>query len=319
MALTHSGGPTVIDDYLASSLSLYLDEGQATDNIIGYSALLWWLNQKGRTKVADGGVDIKVQLRYAKNNQGLWYSGADVLNTTANESLTEAVYEWGQCAVPIHITGKEKRANQSNPKQLLPLLQERADNAKMAIKDMLATALTASSNTTNGPDCLASIVSTTTSHGGISGTTYSWWQSQATSSGSFVSRGLKDLMTTYMLCTQGSDKPDLFYSADTDFRYYWQALQPQARFADGKSLDAGYDNLKFMGATWISDKYLTAGTIFLLNSNAIKFVTMKGANFEVNDEVRPANQDAFVKQVLLQCAMCTKERRKLGKLTSVSA
>lgn len=321
MPITPTYGVTVSDDYLTSCGKAYLDEAKASDQVYNYSALIWHLKQKGNTEVKTGGSRVVHQLRYSKNNQAQWYSGTDTLNTTANETLTEAGWSWTNVAAPVHITGNEKRGNRGpqGKEKLLDLMQERLDNATESVRDQLAQALVASSTATGKPDALATIVSATATTGGISGTSYSWWQSTVTASGSFAARGPSDLMTLFTTIQQGPDKPDFIYSNDAEWRYYWAFLQPAMRITNNKTADAGFDNLTFMGSTWVHDSYQTAGTIYMLNTNWIQFCAMAGANVDLNEEVRPANQDAWVRQVLLQCCMTVKQRRKQGKLTGVSA
>lgn len=317
--LAHDYGPANLDDWLTATSKNYLDEGQAQDQVYNYMALIYWLKKQGKTRVLDGGAEITHQLRYAKMAGGKWYAGAEVLSTQGTETLTEAGWKWRQCAEPVVITGLEKRANKSTRYRLLPLLQERTENAVEAVKDMLATSACASTQATNQPDALETLIGTTSSTGGFSGTSYSWWQATVTASGSMAGQGLGDLMATYMAVRKGPDAIDLIYSDQNIYQYYWQVLQPQDRYVDTKTYDAGFENLRFMGATWLSDTYPISGRIYMINSKSgLRFSAMDGANVDLNEEVRPANQDAWVRQVLLQCNFSTPQRRRNGKLTGVT-
>jgi hypothetical protein len=316
---TYSYGPTNVDDWLAASAKNYLDMGKAHDNVYNYMALIAWLKGQGRTKVLSGGAEVVHQVWHAKMGGGAWYTGAEQLATQGTETLTEVGWVWRNIAVPIVITGNEKRANKSNETQLLNLLQERTENAVMRERDILATALASSAQVTNQVDALLTIISASATTGGVAGTGNSWWQATVTTSGSFASQGLTDMMTNYLTVSQGSSAPKLIYSGKTEWSYYWQALQPQQRYVDTKMADAGFENLKFMGATWIADTFAPTGDIYLINPEAYRFSAMEGANVDLNEEVRPANQDAFVRQVLLQCATSTPNRRLNGLVDAVTA
>ena len=96
----------------------------------------------------------------------------------------------------------------------------------------------------------------------------------------------------------------------------------------------GVDALKFRGATWIWDEVCpdtetnaevvdavgthTVGTVFLINSSSLEFVTGRGKDWVTTPFMRPENQDARVAQCLWYGAMTCNNRRKNGQLYGIT-
>src|SRR6185369_8705192 len=73
------------------------------------------------------GERAKYPLRY-KNGQADTYSGYDIQDTTPQDGITAAFYNWCQLAVPISISRIEERKNAGQFAQL-DLLEEKSNQA----------------------------------------------------------------------------------------------------------------------------------------------------------------------------------------------
>jgi len=117
--------------------------------------------------------------------------------------------------------------------------------------------------------------------------------------------------------------PELFVSDQATLQFYEGGLTSQLRYADNKMADAGIKNLLFKDTPWTFSPQATAGVIYALHSRqpnpGIEFVVNSDTDFVLTPFVKPANQDAKVAQILLACALVTGNRRKLGKMTGVTA
>ena len=89
------------------------------DNIFDTYPFLSWLNGKLGTamrgesvkRMEDGGESIVEHLLYGLNSTVKSYSGSEVLDTTLQEGMTIARFNWKQYAVTVGITGLERRSN----------------------------------------------------------------------------------------------------------------------------------------------------------------------------------------------------------------
>lgn len=165
---------------------------------------------------------------------------------------------------------------------------------------------------------------TSGTYGGISRTSWTFWQSQSysgvTDGGAAVSAAnIQAYMTTLGLSlVRGADKPDLWIADSTYFSFYLNSLQAIQRISSetgSGTAGAGFPSLKFYGAGMASDVVMgsgvngavnTAGTsggatsahMWALNTNYIFFRPHKDRNFvPIGGERQSVNQDAIVKLI----------------------
>jgi len=328
MALSFS----VPDSVLSTTLANY--RPQIEDNVFKSMPLAYWLmgkypaqpnsqsESRGQKKVLDGGQYIVVPLMYGKNTTARSYSGYGVLDTTPQEGITSAQFNWKQASVSVSISGLEERQN-SGEEKIIDLLKTKIMQAEMSLQDEYSRQWSGTggdgSQDTNG---LQNIVSATTTTGGLSGTSYSWWRSTVNSAvGSFATNGLTKMRSTYNSISKGNDHPDLIISDQTSFEYYESVLQPQERFTDTNTADAGFENLKFKGAVMMFDNntYFPAGYMYFLNSKYLNWNVHRDADFKTEDFIRPADQDARVAQIITMGELTVSNRSRLGVMTGITA
>lgn len=314
-----SYGPSNVDALLSSTLSAV--RKKFADNIFTRIPLFMWLKTKAKIS-EDGGASLVVPLMYGKNTTAKSYAGYGILDTTPQEGLTAAQFQWAQYAVSVTISGLEERVQNVGDKAIIKLLDSKVKQAEMSLRDKLDVDMWAS--TTSGTNILAlpTIVDTSTSIADVSKSSNSWWQAQVTASGSFAARGLADMRSLYnTIMNQSMDNsgPDFVCSTQAVYEFYEAALQPQQRFTNDKMAGAGFENLIYKGATCTFDGNAPSGTLFMLRSENLKLATSKGTNFITTPFIKPENQDAKVAQILWAGQLASDNIRKLGKLTSITA
>lgn len=318
MALLFTQGPANVDSLLTTTLSNYRDT--MADNIYTRFPLFHWLNKKGRKRLVDGGASIVEPLMYGKNTTAAWYSYWGQLDVTPQEGMTTAQYTWAQLAVSIAISRLEERQN-SGRHRILDLLKARIDQAELAAYDKFSTAVWSAAQVTNAVVPLDVMVDTTPSLGQISGSTYTWWQATKTASGSFAAQGRKDMTTLWnTLSKYGfNDSPDLVITTQTVLESYESTVQAQERYIKEKTGDLGVETFAFKTAPMIFDENAVSGNLYMLNSRYLSLAVDKETDFITSAFVRPENQDGKVAQILWYGALTTNNRRKMGKLTGLTA
>ena len=113
------------------------------------------------------------------------------------------------------------------------------------------------------------------------------------------------MRTKYNDLSFGSNKPDLIITTQTVFEYYEKAMQPQERFIDTRTADAGFQNLTFKGVPVVFDRDCTSGVMYFLNSSYLNWVVHRDADISVGPFVTPNNQDVSTAQILFQGNMTT--------------
>ena len=282
-----TGAPSTNTIYYDSLLSTTLMAYRKTlvDNIFKESAFLAALRDKGGVDKQNGGERLALPLMYGKNETVKSYAGYDVIDTTPQDGLTTAFYEWAEIAGTISISRKEERQN-SGEGRLINLLQSKIKQAEMSIREELNTQLlagTVSASTFvpgNGAKDLYPLgyflrknnnVDPTTGGdvGNIAGDTYSWWRhrtavadSGSTDTGNDFAlsvstyAGLKVALRRMMnYCSRGSGgSPNLVVTNQETFESYENSLDTQVRYQDTRMADMGFDAIKLRGATMIWDE-----------------------------------------------------------------
>lgn len=313
---TFTHGPANVTTLLTTTLENRRRDLQ--DSIFNDLATIKFLKDKGQV-VIDGGATIVTPLMYAKNTTAQFYNGYDQLNTQPQEGFTTAQYKWKESAVSISVSNREENVQNQGESAVLNLVNQKINQAEMSIKDLINTALYASSPASNEINSLATLVDATSEIGDINSTTYSWWQSLVTTSGSFAAQGRSDMLTTYnTLVTRGA-APDFIVTTPTVHSYYEGSLIPQLRFSGNDSADASFGKLKFKNIPIFFDTAASSGVMYFLNSNHVQLYVSSGNNLKQTEWVKPANQTAKVAQIILALQLGTNNRRRLGKMASITA
>ena len=313
-------GPSNVDALLSTTLAA-IPKKKFADNIFTKIPLFMWFKKKAKMTV-DGGANLALPLMYGKNATAKSYSGYGVIDTTPQEGLTAASYLWAQYAATISISGLEDRIQNVGTAAIIKILESKVTQAEMSLADKLDIDLWASATTGTNINTAVTLVDQTTTIGQVSKSSNSWWQCQTVASGSFAARGLSDMRNLYNTITNQSlakGAPDLIISDQPSFQYYEGTVQPQIRYSDTDMADAGFENLRFKGATMTYDPNTPSGKMYMLSSDALKLVTNKGTNFITTKFIQPSNQDAKVAQILWAGQLASDNIRRLGSLTGITA
>lgn len=311
-------GPSNVGSLIATTLSNFRKE--LADNIFTAIPLFAFLAEKKRV-TEDGGATLVVPVIYSKNTGAQAYSGDDVLNTTIQDPFTAGQYTWKQYAAPVIVTGRLETIQNTGGSAVINYVKALMKHAEASLKDRMNIDIFAASVVGDKMNSLPVVIASSGTVGDINGTTNTWWQSIVTASGSFAARGLSDLRGIYTQITQRNPQgnPDFINSDRTAWEAYESTLVPQMRFQDTKMGDLGFENLKYHGATWVHDANCTSGNIFVIHSPSLNLVTHSKRNFVMSDMVKPINQDVRGGQLFWAGELVTDNRRKLGKMTGVTA
>lgn len=317
-----STGTVTIDTLLTTTREAILKSKEyLNDAIFSKITLLNILNQKARI-TKQGGASILVPLLFGKNTTFKAYSGDDILDTSGQEGMTMAQFQWKNYGGTIKYAGDEIRMN--GTEKLFDLAKAKIIQATMSGKDKLNSDMFASTQGSKAVSCLPVLVDQTSTVAGISSTTYSWWQSQLNASvGSFATNGLdkmRDLRDDISLCgQQGGTLPDVIITSQLIKELYEASQLPAYRYAKMDIADAGHDKLLFSGAIVEMDPNITAGEMYLLPTDSLEFVVHSAADWDIGPFQKPATQDVYIAQVIWMGNLITNNRRRLGKLTGITA
>lgn len=272
------------DALLSTTLDAYVGGGTMFDQIFKDSAFLAYLRLTDAVKKQNGGERIRVPLMYGDNSTIKSYSGYDTLDTTPQDGMTTAFYEWREIGGTISISRKEERQN-SGEAALINLLESKIKQAEMTMRETLNSQLLLGtvSGTTFIPGNEAKDLNplgyflrkdntaNPTAGGNVGNLAASntWWRHHT----SVFDSGSKDtgndfalsvstwkglnvaLKRMYNFCSRGTGgAPNCVVFDQTSFESYESSLDDKVRYTNTKMADMGFDTVKLRGATCIWDE-----------------------------------------------------------------
>jgi hypothetical protein len=313
------GIPSTLDTMvLNTSLADY--QKRLIDNRYNEPIIERLCNQADNKKMIDGGLSIVETLIKDRQDDGGFYLGADLLNTTQSNTVGTVEFKWQNAYEPIQITRDEERQNSGQAHKILDLVATKTKLSNKAIKDRLNQAFSTPVGAANNLIDLDTMVGTG-SLGTLSGTTDTFWQSTLVTSGAFSSQGLTDMATATFLvsASQSSENPTVYITNKTVFQKYWNTRLPLERISNGDmSANAGAKNLTFMGVPIIYGDYIGSGLMYGLNMNYIYLAVDSASDYVTTEFISPTNQMAKVAFVLWRGNLITNNRRRHFKMSSIS-
>jgi len=125
-----------------------------------------------------------------------------------------------------------------------------------------------------------------------------------------VATGVRAMTQMYGACTVDSDSPDLIVTTQTIYDAYESSLQGNKRF-DGDAVlgDAGFQSLRFKGASVVVDSHCPAGQMYFLNTRYLDFKVHSKRNFAFEDFKAMESIDAMQARIFwMGQLVCTNPR-----------
>lgn len=289
-----------------------------TDNVFNARPLTYFLMDKGRIRMLNGGTNIVEPLIYGENSTVASYSGYDTISLTPQSGITAAEFDWKQYAASVAISGIEEAKN-NGEQAMVNLLEAKIMQAEESMKEGFNAMFFSDGTGNSGKDWngLGNLVESGNTVGSINSSTETWWRSYEENTAGALT--LAQMTTAYNSVSVGNDHPDMILGTQTLFEKYESLLQPQLRYTDTKTADAGFQNLLFKAAPVAYDVDCPAGNLYFLNSKYITLVGHSDKWFEVTPFIKPENLDARYSLILCYGNLTVRNRKRQGKLTAKTA
>jgi len=287
------------------------------DNIFKDSAFLAALRMNGAVTNQDGGERIAMPLMYGTNTTVKSYEGYETLDTTPQDGMTTAFFEWKEIAGTISISRKEERQN-SGEGRIIGLLESKTKQAEMSMRETLnqqllqGTVDTATFVPGNSgkdlnplgyfcPKANATDPVAGGDIGNISSASESWWRAKTAvidSASTDTGNAFALAVTTYAglkvavrrmrnHTMRGSGgAANLLVGDQNSFEQYENALDVNVRFTSTKLGDLGFDSVKVSGSEFIWDEVvpdIDNGTV-ALTTGSIFYVNTNFYNLVIDAE-----------------------------------
>lgn len=295
------------------------------DNTFLKQVLLMLLDKKGRKVYEDGGYQIAQPIIAAENGTVGSFSRYDPVDITPQDEFLTALFDWKFVSGAVAISSEEILKN-SGDSAIIKLLEAKIEVLEKSMQKQINTMLFATGGSTSKDiDGLQLIVDTTPAtgtYGGLNRATYTFWQNYANASvGSFVTGGLAAMTTAYVNVADGPDVPDIIITDPTTWTYYHAALLDMKRIITENEnvAKAGWKNIEFMGIPVVFDRLCTAGYMYFLNTDYLKFVVHRDGEFKDHPFVIIPEQHAKVSKTLFCGNLVATRMNCHGVLAGITA
>lgn len=287
---------------------------KAVDNIFKSIPLMQRLQKK--MKKLDGGTSVIQPLNYAQQSAVGWYSGADTLSNVDNDVISGAEFNWAQIYASIPITRRDELKNSGDAAKL-NFVKSKVQIAEKSIRDTVAAGLYNAGTDSKAIVGARTFISTSATYGGISQSTYSWWQSNVDSSTTTLS--LSALQTQWSNASINGESPSVVVSTSANYDRLYALLQPQQRFMDSETAEAGFTSLMFNGAPFIMDSKVPTSHILMFNEDYLELYVHKDENFRFEPFMSPINQNIKVAHIFAALVLASSNNRMHAGLTAIAA
>lgn len=260
--------------------TLELRNKTLTNQVFMDFPLGYWLMEKNRTRMENGGHKIVEEIRNALG-QGEFYTAWDQFAMTPQTGFSAAEYPWKQARASVAINGLEEAKN-NGELATINLLEAKIDQAQDTLKSLFNTAFWGD-GTGSGGKAFAGIKSYiwdapsgAGTVGGIDQAANAYWRNQVRGvPGTETVVTLLDVKQLVNRVAEGANKPDLLISELVLWEKVESLFTPVTQYRDVKAANAGFDNITVNGVTYLFDNGGAAPTrrIYAINS---KYLTLVG-------------------------------------------
>ena len=336
MALTlgTSGVPSQLtlnlDSLFGTSLAAY--KKTLVDNIGATNAFFFEMLEKDLYESQDGGSYIQIPLMYALSPADS-YDGFDELAITPTDGITDALYQWRQCASPISYSQKEVKQNKQ---RIVQLVESRIKQAELGLQEYFSQSLmwgaaanagsltSPNSSSINGslsieplPRMISYTPTVSDNPGNIDQSTNTWWRNKSiTSVATTYDAYILEVDKTFNRAALGTGgKPKLILMDEQTYENFVHALYQKYRHLNTVDEAYPFENVVYKGAHFVMDDKvpdvansiiptlvggagdpatLTNGSAWFINPDFFKMIYESESDFEL---LKDENGKTFQKPV----------------------
>lgn len=317
----------ISNDILSSTLRIVKD--QEVDNLFKSTPLLEKIREKGGVEEVDGGSTIDRALILAEHSTISQLStGYEPVSLAVADAMRNASYNFCNAVAPVVITRVEELANKGD-RAIVKIAEARLKSVMGMLKrEFEKQAIAGSSTILTDMSSLCGdgtpVITTgffenqpfglgTNVVGGIAKGSFPLaYQNQRTDAGGTL--GINDMTDLYIQCQifSPTSAPNLILASANMYKAYKQLLFAQEFYMKETVLDGGRLALAFNGAMMYVDPFLPVAvtgatttnlSAYFLNTDYLKLVVDKDANFELSDFEHVSGYASRSAQIMLRAQL----------------
>lgn len=281
-------------------------------------------------RMKGGGESIVTKLRIGQNTTMKALTGGyDTFDTSPQSNVIHGRANWKLYGGTVSISGHEIQTN-SGGFGHADIVDEEMRSGVEDLVDDVSNGLYAGQGGIETSD-LSQLISANDSIYGVSGATYSRWNSRGVSArgtaaasisfagGSFATTGLSNWRLAWENAAEGTEEPQALLTTHSVKTFYEGSLQPQERFNNARMADGGFRFLEFKTAPVIADPDCTSQATYFLNFNHLYLCVLEGADFASGPFQEPDAQRVQISKLFFTGELITDNRTLQNKVLSQTA
>ena len=321
-----SGGTNPVDDFARLTLDEYLQE-KTQDQFFEAHNLLRWLEERVETQRRAGGDNLVININVDENDKGGSYSGLDLFNNDAKDTLETTYFKYSKYQWPIVATADEVLRNRGSSEKIADLWIQKGDIAMESLNKRLNTDLfgDGTGNDNKNLEGLEIAIDSAGTYGLLDRSVTTVWQAneQAVGGGLAIpgASGMTNMLHDCSLGSGAENGIDLLITTQTQFEAYEAIIDTNIRYTSVESGDGGFKQLLFKGIPFMWDRAATSGVMYFMASSRFIYVVHPEREFiqtEVQNAENGAPRDGWESNLLVWLQLVNKEPRRSGKLTGLT-
>ena len=294
------------------------------DGVYNSKAFTARLARPDKMQLKDGGHEILAPVINSQPSAGGYFDDLATLDTSRTDNITASKHQWRQLYEPIRVSRKELLQNNGDAAKL-SLVKSKVQIAEKQFKENLALGMfsdgTAGSGagTTDQIDGLQSIVSTTSTYGGIAVADFAEWVAIDKSNGGTDRALTLNLMqAAFGAASEDDEKPSVAVCRQNVYDQVWSLYQPHQRLMSEEMDKLGFPNtLSFNGIPLIVDSHCKAQTIYFLNEEYLFLAVHKDENMRKETIERLETSNSMLMRIFWMGNLICNNRRFQAQLGDI--
>lgn len=289
-----------------------------------YDKSPFWVRMKQESKVrGQFGTSIQWSIRYkqAGGNTAGAVNPDDQVVFRSVDTRTAATLEMAFYRGQAMITWKE-RAQNMGVAQIVDLLKDKYKEMQEEIYHQFATDLYTYNSSGLAIQPLSYVVDSTQTYGGIAAADASTWVSwRDASTTALTLYGAGSLSYYVNRASFGTDSPSLQLTTKDLYSKFMSLFEGQKIYSDNRLADAGFDNIKFMGAPIVADAYCPVSTWYGIDMSQLEFRVHNDYDFKTTewfDLPQAGHPDSMAKVMSWAGNLKVYSRRSSFKFTTLN-
>jgi hypothetical protein len=310
MALTYDELDTVSTPFYTKEITSQIYDKSAFFNKL----------KRNNSITTDGGTEIRFPIRYKELGTAKAMGPREQLLYTQLATRTTGVQEWKYYEVHTMMQWDEKIQN-SGKEKIVNLMADKAEEMQEEMSEKLSDDLFATTAVTNQFSALDEIVDSGDTYAGIAvADAAAWAATEDSTTTRLILYGSGSLSYMINTATFGNRKPTFGLTTRNIKSKLESLLQPQERFVDKDTANAGFPNVEFLGIPFVGDSHCTTAYIYGLDMDMFELRVHKDADFKVNgwsDLTQAGFPNTSIKTMFLVCNTVCKLRKTSFKFSAI--